>query len=995
MHNVLRNSVLSVIPKSFYKLPLLLLAALLVRLCFLSFDGFHIDVQTFEAWTLTLRDLPFSSFYARAGFADYPPGYLYVLAFLARIYTIIGTGDTGYAVLHLLVKLPGIVFDLVNIGLTYMLVRRFVNEGRALFAAAFVAFNPAFIFISAYWGQVDSVAASFVLLTLLAVDSGLRKRWKPLRVGTLSWTALAISVLIKPAALLLAPLVLLWPLAMRKKSTSGKMLALAGATGLGIVIALSVTYLLALPFAPTQSPLGVASWLIQRYEFGSNVYPYNSINAFNVYSITQPFWVPDSNHPVAALGLTQAAWGAGLVVIATIAFAVRFVMLATPLAALEAAALTLFTFFLLATRMHERYVFDAVLLLTILSGIERRYRLPAWLTSITLFINLIYSLQYLHVMTVSTPGVDPRNLMPLISGPCSLINTVVLLYLALRYFSVFRDDETHSDLASDPLRKVTPMVLRGLHSMRAWADRYILRPNVGEGLAGFTRLDWLLSIGFALLSFAICIVNYAHPAEKIFDEIYYARSGEEYLKHVEQFEWTHPPLTKLIITLSMMLFGGLHGGDTSYGWRFLNVVVGAIMVAVLYAFTKRLSGSTLFAGVAAGFLTFDGFHFAQSRIATPEITVAFFCLLTLYTFYRFWTASEAAPEQRADLSNRVLAAYLGAGFLAILIGFFVSFAVGTKPDQVIPTWMPPVVLEVYFFCGAYALVRLRTSRRSPAANGWLFALTVSAGALGACKWNGLFDFFVVWGCALVILSSRWIPQLRAFGNPRALPLDLLMTSMLFVGGAIYVITYIPYLFLGHSFFDLLVLQHSMYAYHADLRATHPYSSVWWQWPLLARPISYYYHDFRVGVATTKESACCVAEILALPNPLIWWFGLLSVPAVAVIGWFEKRRGYMLLVAAYMLQWLPWIASPRIAFEYHFFPNLAIICCCDALVLQRLWQSADASVGLRSWQRILCIIIGVVSVIAFVYWYPVVSGTGITYHQWYDRMLRGVTFINWI
>ena len=36
-----------------------------------------------------------------------------------------------------------------------------------------------------------------------------------------------------------------------------------------------------------------------------------------------------------------------------------------------------------------------------------------------------------------------------------------------------------------------------------------------------------------------------------FDEIYYARAGDEYLQHKDIFEFTHPPLTKLIITPSL------------------------------------------------------------------------------------------------------------------------------------------------------------------------------------------------------------------------------------------------------------------------------------------------------------------------------------------------------------------------------------------------------------------------------------------------------------
>ena len=641
--------------------------------------------------------------------------------------------------------------------------------------------------------------------------------------------------------------------------------------------------------------------------------------------------------------------------------------------------------------MHERYIFDAALLLIIIGAIERRYRTAAILITATLLLNLVYSLEYLHVMTVATPGADPRNLMPLTSVPCSLINVLILSYYAMQYFGIYNAGEIETQTS----QKMGTVLTNRVTSFQAWFEKHVRLPNVREGLVDFTRLDWLLTFGFVIASFALCIVNYAYPGEKIFDEIYYARSGEEYLKHIEQFEWTHPPLTKLLITVSMLLFGGLHGGDNASGWRFLNVVVGALMVGLIYAFAKRLSGSTLFAGIAAGCLLFDGFHFAQSRIATPEITVAFFCLLTLFTFYNFWTASEAQPEDRAPLTRPLLGIYAIVCASCAVIGMLISMHAGTQPNQVVPTWMPPMILAAFFAAGGYAAVRAFTSKRSLEANRWLLALTLSAGCLAACKWNGLFDFFVVWACAIALIGSRWIPALRALGNPRALPLDLLMSSMLSVAGVIYVISYIPYFLLGHSFFDMLVLQHSMYAYHADLRATHPYSSVWWQWPLLQRPISYYYHDFRSGVALTQETACCVAEILALPNPLVWWLGLFTVPAVAVIGWIEKRRGYLLLVVAYIFQWLPWIASPRIAFEYHFFPNLAIICCCDALILQRLWNAAGAQASIKSWQRSTCVAVCVLVVIAFIYWYPLVAATGISYQQWYQRVLTWFPLVHWI
>ncbi|MBV8581002.1 MAG: hypothetical protein JOZ86_10230, partial [Candidatus Eremiobacteraeota bacterium] len=85
---------------------------LVLRLLFLGSTGFHNDVGAFESWTLTLRDNPPWQFYAKAGFADYPPGYFVVLWFLAKFYAILpGVGSEaahGWPILRALIKLPAI-----------------------------------------------------------------------------------------------------------------------------------------------------------------------------------------------------------------------------------------------------------------------------------------------------------------------------------------------------------------------------------------------------------------------------------------------------------------------------------------------------------------------------------------------------------------------------------------------------------------------------------------------------------------------------------------------------------------------------------------------------------------------------------------------------------------------------------------------------------------------------------------------------------------------
>ncbi len=1071
----------------------MLVLAFAVRLVFIGADGFHNDVSTFESWALTLAEHPLRQFFAKAGFADYPPGYFFVLWFVGHAYKALVHSDPTYGLLKVAVKLPAILMDLVDSALIFAIVRRFASKSWAFGAAALFAFNPATIFISAYWGQVDSVAGGLTLgslLLLLAADG----RAGSVRTGAIvmAWLLLAYSILIKPPAVVLVPLFIAYVFA---TSDAGVRARRALGTACGIVASFVLAYLCAVAFHAGLNPVDQLVWLLGRYHYAADVYPYNSVNAFNLYVIgANHFWqtdatlVPNWNVGGHMLGLPQFAWGIALFLAAAGLVVSRYLQRRDPVALLEAAAILSLGYFVLSTRMHERYIFNAVMLATPLIFVRKRYLYATIVLSLTLLGNLAYSLDYLRVLDNHVGGVDPTDLMPWLSHAAAFLNVATFFYLGYVFLGAGGD------------------VLEGLGAgVKLSSIRTAVRTWFSplEGTVPMRALDWVLAAGLSAASFVLTFVSYVWPSEKIFDEIYYARAGEEYLKHKEIFEFTHPPLTKLVVTLSMLLFGGLHGlGDTAAGWRFLNLVVGALMVLVLYCFAKRLFGSTLFATIASGMLVCDGFHFAQARIATPEITVAFFTLLTLYAFYRFWIASQirVAPllERR---SATVEASAIGVGLgLAALLSFALLRGQSTAAH---------VVLFLYAGCGAYAGVRLFAPRflrmaavtsfadgsrvaakalvtfdggriplgREPAVPGdatsvagakdglvhagdgllieysrtgteryateggealfaadgtlhaggetidgkrdglrWLAILAISAGCLGASKWNGLFDFFVVWFFVAVVVSQRyWASVARAigivgakaapagWGNPFGFSADVILTLMLFIGGTIYGLCYIPYFTLGHNFADVVSLQQQMFIYHADTvaHATHPYSSKWWQWPILEVPISYYYHDFRTGAALGSGSACCVAEVLALPNPVTWWLGLVSVPFMGWLAWREKNKGYALLFVAYFFQWLPWILSPRISFEYHFFPNLAVILLADTLLLMRVWRLGDGVArGVRNWYRIGVGAFLALTVAAFIFWYPVVAGTHLSYDAWHARMLTDIAGVpfegnNWI
>ena len=160
----------------------LLLRALIAGIL-LPKSGFHIDIVDFAAWGQRLASVGPGAFYDPKFFSDYPPGYLYVLGLLGIIGKLLAP-LVGQDATAGLVKIPGILADAGVAWLLFSYGRRFLDRGFTvagrswsgeavgLLAATIYLFNPATIFNSAVWGQVDSVGTLVILGTLDALASG-------------------------------------------------------------------------------------------------------------------------------------------------------------------------------------------------------------------------------------------------------------------------------------------------------------------------------------------------------------------------------------------------------------------------------------------------------------------------------------------------------------------------------------------------------------------------------------------------------------------------------------------------------------------------------------------------------------------------------------------------------------------------------------------------------------------------------------------------------
>ncbi len=1076
-----------------WALPLLLLIGLCLRLAFIPNTGYANDVQTFEAWATMLPEHGFANFYSSGQFADYPPGYFYILAVVGWIWEAFFKGTDGghFVVLRTLVKLPAIFADLGIGVLLYALARRFTNSGVALVTAAVYLLNPAIVYDSALWGQIDSIPGGLALLAVYCLirsdDAPQEKAVNWWIVG--GWLAFGYSLLIKPQAAAILPLMIAFAFVDRSR-----MRARLTSTAIGIGAAALLVLALVEPFHPS-NPVSAAAWLLQRYSYGSSVYPYNSVNAFNLWTIRGKMWEPDSD-PIAFLNLFSLGpywfWGMLLVVAAVALVVWRYVQDRSHRALLEGCAIATIAFFMLATRMHERYLFDGALFTIACLPFARRYLWGALALSALLLLNMIYALQYLDVVSNHVAGADSQNLWGMWTTLISLAGVGIFFWLGYMYLGTEGSEEVPFATQAEP-DETSPR--RSFGGARHWFD-----PR--EGLTAMQApLDYVVMGALGVVNFVLSFVGYWWPPDKVFDEIYFARAGEEYLQNMRIYENTHPPLTKLLVTLSMVLFGGMphghglggwtglnaiighmHDGDNSYGWRFLDVVFGALVVMLLYAFAKRVTGSTIFATITALFLTFDGMHFVQSRIATPEGFVIFFATLAVYAFYRFWISSQVGERAHVDVPEwgfAVAAGGAGAAGFAValacraLLGFDLASTVITTlyvgcgvylliRYAGLPRWFGDGKRELTYGEGSRALAdgqsttlyaadggtidsRGKVSRgassqnkggtlvygddplaieyrrdasvayatpageatyandeiRTPGAvergsdsRFWLILFTVALGCLVSSKWYGVMGFGVSFTVLIAVFLQRLFVKRRPtlWGNPRGFRLDGALLTIVFVSSTVYLMAWMPDLLRHsqdpneiHNFNDVVYRQDTMFMYHDTLVATHPYSSKWWEWPLDYVPVAYFYQDHRKD--QTNNDGCCIYEITSMPNPLLLWFGLLCVPWVGVLAWREKNKGYALIVLTYLMQWLPWMKSPRITFAYHFYVDIPLICLCNAIVLQRLWQwGRDHDEPRVKWLAGLAV--GTVVLLigaAFVYFYPILAAYPISWNAWHQRM----------
>jgi Gpi18-like mannosyltransferase len=374
------------------------------------------DLATFSHWAILAANNPWNQLYEITN-ASYPPGGMLFFELAGRGYRALVTHDPDQIALRMVLKLPAIFFDLIGSIVTYFLVRRFIAHRLALGAAALLILNPAFIYDSAYWGQIDSITSVCSLTAVWLMICGQRQA---------AWCVLAFAVLNKPPVIVLAPLFALEPF-LADGAERWKRLR---ATAQGLVGALAVGYLVALPFYTDRSFVGVYWRLISSYQSFSALYPFNSINAFNLYPVFSDFYGSDT---APVLGISLKYWGYALFLVTFLVVAERYTRLRNATALLESSFLIMLGFFLFLTEMHERYLIYALTLALPLAVLDHRYLWAAGLLTLTLLLNLEYGLNHMWIELAKPGGMNIHEYAPVLVHLCSLANLGIFAICCCAY----------------------------------------------------------------------------------------------------------------------------------------------------------------------------------------------------------------------------------------------------------------------------------------------------------------------------------------------------------------------------------------------------------------------------------------------------------------------------------------------------------------------------------------------------------------------------------
>jgi Gpi18-like mannosyltransferase len=374
------------------------LAAIAIRAVLLPTEGLRDDTDQFAGWVAHIASNGLPNAYDRD--LTFGPTMAYIWALLGAIEPGFRTAtDASDTWLRMLLKLPAVLADFGLAACVAWILRE--KPFWAAFGAVLVLLHPATWYVSAWWGQYESV---YVLAALLAVLFAVGGR------DGLAAGALAVAVLTKPQAL---PFLL--PFA-------AWFLARGGIRGLvrAGVIGAATAFVIWLPFVAAGGPL---RYLANIGDYQNDIFSVMSLRAWNFWWIVQQYggggeFVSDR---VSIIGpLSFRLLGFAVTGLLALYVAVKIWRDPTPRTLILGLAATTLIAFTFLTTMHERYAYGALVFLMLLIP-EARVRWLGLAFGVVFTINLVAAI----------PATDEMARLLTVWGPLGLAGSIAMIAITI------------------------------------------------------------------------------------------------------------------------------------------------------------------------------------------------------------------------------------------------------------------------------------------------------------------------------------------------------------------------------------------------------------------------------------------------------------------------------------------------------------------------------------------------------------------------------------
>lgn len=304
------------------------------------------------------------------------------------------------------------------------------------------------------------------------------------------------------------------------------------------------------------------------------------------------------------------------------------------------------------------------------------------------------------------------------------------------------------------------------------------------------------------------------------------------------------------------------------------------------------------------------------------------------------------------LAGKELTGKVIGGIFTLLILFFDGLLLVYSRVGLIDIFLAFFIILAFF-----AFLRFANLKKIP----FLILAGLSLGLAASVKYIGALVFLIF----VVVTIVKKIPLKKYYWQ--------FIIFLIILPIIIYLLFFLFNFGFTKTFFLKLIEWHKQsFNYNLSLTEGHPYSSKWWSWFLLVRPIWLYF----------KDNSGQLIGINGLGNPLAWWSAIIIIP---LLLWqaIKRKKNSLIIFISFLIFLLPWAFFNRVFFLYHALPSFVFLSLGTGLIFTQIWS--------KYWGRILVGSYFIIMAILFIFFLPIWLGLPLNHAGFYQR----IWFPSWI